>query len=450
MRGHGVSNRTARWLIIVASGFIGGLAIAVLLNWDTVAPYLKTHDAALRLLGTILAPFLALLGFVWSRLDKAELAAQAESLGQARHAAATAERQARAHAIAVDETLIDLDEREERIAELEADIVRLTENAGRIWRIRPPRVFDTFYEWRAKSSGARIIALANPKGDAGKTTLAANLAAYISETRRRPVLTIDLDHQATLSSSLMLAAGLETVGSNVEQIFAPSADLVTLERAKIHLSTVLPRAWLVPAGLSFNEFDNRLLLQAVLADETIDVRYRLAHLLLRPDVRERYEAIILDLPSRLTLGAVNGIVASDAIVVPTTLDKSSAEAFTQFLGEMKEIKADMGLDFELAGIVPTMTQRHAGHSARERQALELIREAANDWRTDGTDVITKELPYRASIASMPGEGLAYFGKDSQGRPLRELFDPIFEQILARAGIETPSADVAAVTRIGAR
>ena len=90
--------------------------------------------------------------------------------------------------------------------------------------------------------------------------------------------------------------------------------------------------------------------------QTIDARYLLARFLLRPEIRRQYGLIILDMPPRLTLGSLNALVTSDYLIVPTVLDKLSAEAVGTFLSQMKTIVADMRLPLQLAGIVGNMSR----------------------------------------------------------------------------------------------
>ena len=59
--------------------------------------------------------------------------------------------------------------------------------------MKPARPFDKYREWLNERAGARIVTVGNLKGGVGKTTIAANLAAYISEKRGLPVLLVDLD-----------------------------------------------------------------------------------------------------------------------------------------------------------------------------------------------------------------------------------------------------------------
>ena len=111
------------------------------------------------------------------------------------------------------------------------------------------------------------------------------------------------------------------------------------------------------------------------------MRYRLANALLRPEVRQSYAAIVLDMPPRMTLGSINALVASHAFVVPTILDTLSVEAVGQFLTNMKAIKADLRLDLDLAGIVGMLT-RQAKPSGPASAAVGGKRYATTrSWRT---------------------------------------------------------------------
>ena len=106
---------------------------------------------------------------------------------------------------------------------------------------------------------ANIIAVSNQKGGVGKTTVAANLAAYISEARHLPVLLIDLDYQGSLSNMMMLAAEKSDVESRVETLFDPAASPVQVSEAQVHLAPKLKQVWLSPANYTFAKLENVLL-----------------------------------------------------------------------------------------------------------------------------------------------------------------------------------------------
>ena len=224
---------------------------------------------------------------------------------------------------------------------------------------------------------------------------------------------------------LMLAVGREEVESRVDWLFEETASLATVDRASVHLAEKLSQAWLVPANYTFAQIENRLLLKWLLQqDGELDMRYRLAHVLLHPEVRRRYAAIIFDMPPRMTLGSINALVASHAFVVPTILDALSVEAVGQFLANVKAIKADLGLDIELAGIVGMMT-READPSPREERGLALAREGGAIWKDSIDYVFEKTLPRRVAVANAAGEDIAYL---VDGGALRAIFDPLFKEI----------------------
>jgi cellulose biosynthesis protein BcsQ len=165
------------------------------------------------------------------------------------------------------------------------------------------------------------------------------------------------------------------------------------------------------------------------ADGDIDVRFRLAHALLRPEVRNSYAAIILDMPPRMTLGAINALVASHKFFVPTVLDKISAEAVAQFIVNMKAIQKDLDLDIDLAGIIGCMT-RNADPSTREQQALELAREGGYLWKTGRDYVLKSTLPRRVGIGGAAGEDVAYCVMERGQYINRDVFDPLFAEMCA--------------------
>ena len=389
--------------------------------------FLGAYEPIIKFVSYIVGPVLALVAFWWNRRDRKELVAQAEALGVARAASEQARAAASQKQKEVDAARQEIEARGAQVAKLRGDLESITEGAQALWKLRPPKEFNEYKTWMRAPEGAKIITIGNLKGGVGKTTLAANFAAYVSATRGKPVLLIDLDYQGSLSNMLMLAIEREEVESRVDWLFEETANLATMERARVHLVPKINRGWLVPANYTFAQLENQLLLKWLLQqDGGLDVRYRLASALLRPEVRAGYAAIVLDMPPRMTLGSINALVASHAFVVPTILDSLSVEAVSQFLTNMKAIKGDLGLDLDLAGIVGMMT-RQTKPSEREARGLELAQESGRIWRENTDYVFKATLPRKVDIANAAGEDIAYFGSDSEG-PLKRFFDPLFDEI----------------------
>lgn len=399
------------------------MAFRIFLNWlsECITPF----DPLLKILSYVIGPAFAVYSAWRNSRFVGELAAQAEQLGKLKTETVTAHQETlRAQATAND-AFRQASQRVLEVEKLEGDLRRITEGAQVLWKLRPPQEFTEYRPWLRDPAGAKLITIGNLKGGVGKTTLAANLAAYISETRGKPVLVIDLDYQGSLSNMLMLAVGETEVASKVELLFEPSFTLATLDRASTQLAPKLSRGWLVPSSYPFAQTENQLLLTWMLEKSAgVDVRYRLAHALLRSEVRHRYSAIIFDMPPRMTLGSINALVASHFFIVPTILDTLSVEAVGQFLSNMRAIKEDLALDLELAGIVGMMTRAEKA-SQKEERGLALARDGGHIWKKDVDYVFKTTIPRRVAIADAAGEDIAYL---ANGGALKPLFDPLFEEI----------------------
>jgi chromosome partitioning protein len=402
--------------------------------FEAIVKWLEGNEGWIKPVSYVASPILAGLAF-WANLrNHRRLQAKGFKLGHLKAEVKDVRREVERRTHQLREEQARVRTREARIQSLEDDLRRITEGSNQLWKLRPNNPFPDYRHWHDRGRGAKIITVGHLKGGVGKTTIAANMAAYISTTLRRPVLLVDLDYQGSLSNGLMLAAEQPEVSSNVDRLFEDDASLITLDRARVHLTPAMDRGWLVPASYPFAATENRLLMQWILQETAnVDVRYRLAHALLRPEVRDGYAAIILDMPPRMTMGAVNALIASHFVLVPTILDKLSAEAVAQFLTQLKGIKSDLGLELELAGVVATLTHKR-DLVPREIDALALVKAGVEEWDAKRNYIIRQHLPRRANIAAAAGETIAYNLAGADGQDLRSFFDPIFDEVLTRIGV----------------
>jgi cellulose biosynthesis protein BcsQ len=408
------------------------LTFAALNFWADVEPLVKSYEPTLKLLGYMVGPILALAGFIAATKDKIELRDQALTLGQQKEVAEAATIRANAaEAAAGAQTKV--------VNKLKAEVVDLATGAGRIWNLRPPRPFTEYYQWSRQKS-AKIVTIGNIKGGVGKTMIAANFAAYLSETLHKNVLVIDLDYQGALSSMLLEPLGRIVDGSPVNMLFAPTAGLNELLQARVHLvpeaevvTTRLSRAWLVPAFYEFWNFDKKLAYNWLMdKDQAVDARYLLAHVLLRPEVQREYDVIIIDLPPQTGMNFINALVSSHYFFVPTPLDRLSVQVVTEYLSTVKALKDDLSLELNFGGLIGNLTNRTELTSIENSMLENLAHQGASVWPSNKDVMLRPTIPRRVAISNAVGAEIPYLLSNSTARlGVREVLDPLFAEMTSR-------------------
>lgn len=413
-------------------GIIGLLAVAGLVYWQQTAALVKQYEDALKLVGYVIGPLFAIVGYFWGRIDKAELVDLGQRLGEAKAQADEARSSAKIERDRADEQL-------KRIERLESDLATVAD-ASRLWKLRANAPFAEYKGWKFDPEGAKIVTVGLFKGGVGKTHLAANFAAYVSETQKKPVLLVDLDYQGSLSTIIMSAAGIEPQGSLIDTLLAENADLATHTKSRVQLVPVtkaalnkgngLSRSWLVPADYTLAQVESRLLVGRVVKESKgLDERYRLAHILLNPDVRRQYAMIIIDTPPRMTLGTVNALVSSHHLLVPVKLDRVSAEAVGPFLRQVSDLKRDLELQLNLAGVIGTLTRRLERSATEDLHRERIVEAVKEEWGLGADCFVAQSLPIKAQVTNE--DDLGYFLSDDVG-PLRDRFyDSIFNELWTR-------------------
>jgi chromosome partitioning protein len=280
-------------------------------------------------------------------------------------------------------------------------IVEMAEGVTDVWT-RPPFEPPADYAARIEES-IPVLALANLKGGAGKTTLAANLAAWFDAQGER-VLLIDLDYQGSASA---MALGGRMQGRDLSE---PGA--VRLIRGEwprvLPLERACSNSEVIDCAQPFADEESRLLFRWLLGRSEDDVRYRLAEMLLSPRIQTVYDRLILDTPPRVTLGLVNALCAATHLVVPTRLDGLSIEAVQSFLATLDGFRPRplppsqryrvVGLQKAWSGARMTEAEQHA---LAELDRLFAMRgEPARLFLRDAI------LPTMSGVTRVAGRGLA--------------------------------------------
>jgi chromosome partitioning protein len=179
----------------------------------------------------------------------------------------------------------------------------------------------------------KIIALANQKGGVAKTTTAITLAHGLALAGQR-VLIVDLDPQGHVA----LCLGLDKAPGLYQAICQG-------EPLKHIIRSARPNLDILPGDKSTEKVKRQITLS--------DFRENILADLLRP---LNYDVILLDLAPSLDVLHINGLVASDLVIIPTRLDALAVDGIKEILLTMGEI-AQRGHSFFGFYILPTFFDR---------------------------------------------------------------------------------------------
>lgn len=221
---------------------------------------------------------------------------------------------------------------------------------------------------------ARVISICNQKGGVGKTTTAVNLSSYLGMLGHRTLL-IDFDPQFNA-----------TVGVGVR----PKSDQTIYHAllAGLPARSAIVRTYLANLDLAPASSD----LAGALV-ELVDLEDREWRLRQFVDVvRADYDFIIIDLAPSLNLLTINGLLASDEVIVPVQCEYYSLEGLGQLLETINLIRENIGHPLKIGGALLTMYDR------REKLSREVAKEIRRRFPHRVYDV---EIPRSVSLAEAP-------------------------------------------------
>lgn len=214
----------------------------------------------------------------------------------------------------------------------------------------------------------------NAKGGTGKTTTAMNLGAYLAIFGKKTLL-IDFDSQFNATVGLgVLHAQDETI---YHLLLAGQAPERAVKR------TYLTNFDLVPASA---DLAGALVELVNLPDR----EYYLRNFIQK--IRDRYDFILIDLGPSLNLLTVNGLLASDEVLIPIQCEYYSLEGLNQLLQVIDLIQNNLGHPLRVAGALLTM------YDKRERLSREVAREVR---RRFPYYVYDTEIPRSVALAEAP-------------------------------------------------
>jgi len=249
----------------------------------------------------------------------------------------------------------------------------------------------------------RIISVVNQKGGVGKTTTAINLGAYLAEAGKF-VLIVDLDPQANATSGIGI-------------------DHRELERGLYEaiLGMVRMREIVQPTPHETLRIAPSTSALAGLNVELVSLprrEFKLYDSLL--EVRNDYDYILIDCPPTLGMITLNGIVASDEILIPVQAEYFALEGLSQLLETVNLVKERIRPEVDILGAVLTM------YDSRTKLSDDVMQEL---YKYFPNNIFRSVIPRSVRLAEAPsfGRSILSFDGGSKGakayeRLAREILD----------------------------
>jgi chromosome partitioning protein len=279
----------------------------------------------------------------------------------------------------------------------------------------PPEALSSLRARGGQQSGEEIIlplviSIANQKGGVGKTTTAVNLGAALAELDYR-VLVIDLDPQGNATTGMGISH--RNVEGSIYDVIMNDAPIDDCTEP-----TTVKNLFVVPATIDLAGAEIELV---PAFSRELKLRRALAQ------IAGSYDFTLIDCPPSLGLLTVNGLAASDDVIVPIQCEYYALEGLGQLLRNVALVKSNLNPALDVRGIVLTM------YDARTKLAEQVEREVRAHF---GSKVYRTVVPRTVRISEAPsfGQPVTVFDSTSRGAlAYRELAKEVSRGATRRAG-----------------
>ncbi len=253
---------------------------------------------------------------------------------------------------------------------------------------------------------AYIVSVVNQKGGVGKTTTSMNLAAYLASFGKY-VLLVDLDPQGNATSGF--GHDVSSLVGTYEVISGShKAKDVIIKTAHDGLAIMPGSPNLAGAAVELvNEFNReRKLHQALL------------------EVRNDYDYIIIDNPPSLGLLTINGLVASDSVLIPVQAEYYALEGIGQLMHTVNLIRTNLKPELEVLGAVITMFDTRTNLSNQVLQEL---------YKHFPGKIFRSVIPRSIRLAEAPSFGKSILHYDPESKAAKS-YERLAREFMAREDV----------------
>lgn len=236
----------------------------------------------------------------------------------------------------------------------------------------------------------KTIIVANQKGGVGKTTTVVNLSAYIAGAGKK-TLVIDLDAQGNSCSGLGVEKGEAAHGLY-------EALLGMIDAREIVVETEVKNLFVIPSNIDLSGAQVEMV-------EMEKREFKLKSVVDR--VKGDYDYVLIDSPPSLGLLTINGLVASDAVMIPIQCEYYALEGLSQLLKTINLVKHRLNPKLQIEGVLLTM------YDTRTNLSKQVVEEVISYFKNKVYKTI---IPRNIKLAEAPsfGKPISVYDPNSMG------------------------------------